>query len=96
MRDAEAADGHAVVLHHVESKSAPPGAYIHNTLSWLEVQLAADVIHLGDLRFVQAHGSRREIRAGIHKQGVEPEPKEIVVQIVVPTDVWQQAEPLRP
>ncbi len=83
----ERPDGYAVTARHVQSQGAPPAACLDNALPWLELQLSADVIEFGGLRFLQRRRRRRKVGARINKLRVEPEPVKIGVQIVVMMDV---------
>src|ERR1700694_1758880 len=79
----EGPNGHTVVLRHVQCQRAPTASGVHNALARVELQLAAYVIHFGDLRFFQRRGRRRKIGAGVDELRVEPEPVEIGFQIVM-------------
>jgi len=42
----------AIMLGHMKRKCSPPAPHLHNFVTWLELDLAADVIHLSELSLV--------------------------------------------
>src|SRR5213083_1483871 len=74
----------AVLLPGVEEQVAPAAADVGEGVAPLEQDLAAHVVHLGDLRFLERLGSVREPGAGVgHARFVEPFPVEVLSRPVV-------------
>src|SRR5216110_441191 len=74
----------AVLLPGVEEQVAPAAADVGEGVASLEQDLAAHVIHLGDLRFLERLGSVGEPGAGVgHARFVEPFPVEVLSRPVV-------------
>ena len=74
------------------SASAPQPQPASTTRSpRLQPQLAADVIHLRDLRLVERRVGRREVRAGVGHRLAEPQRVELVADVVVVMDVLARA-----
>src|SRR6266571_1513548 len=74
----------AVLVPGVEEQVAPAAADVGEGVASLEQDLAAYVIHLGDLRFLERFGSVGEPGAGVgHAHFVEPFPVEVLSRPVV-------------
>src|SRR6266581_4925774 len=74
----------AVLLPGVEEQVAPAAADVGEGVASLEQDLAAHVIHLGDLRFLERLGAVGEPGAGVgHAHFVEPFPVEVLSRPVV-------------
>ena len=88
LRDVEAAHAHAVVLRHEQREAAPAAAGLDDALAGLQLQLAADVMHLRLLRLLDRHRGIREVRAGVlQRLAVEPQLVEVVAEVVVVVNV---------
>lgn len=79
------------MFRHVNRESAPAAAGFDDAFAGLELNFAADVIHLGDLRFFERSVGRREIRTGVNEMRVEPELVEIDVEIVMAVNIFRGA-----
>src|SRR5258707_5252459 len=78
----------AVLLPGVEEQVAPAAADIGEGVAPLEQDLAAHVVHLGDLRFLERLRSVGEPGAGVgHAHFVEPFPVEVLSRPVVKAGV---------
>src|SRR5712671_5903185 len=78
----------AVPLPGVEEQVAPAAADVGEGVASLEQDLAAHVVHLGDLRFLERLGSVGEPGAGVgHAHFVEPFPVEVLSRPVVKAGV---------
>ena len=86
-RDVEGSDPDAEFARHVQGQGAPPAAGLDDPLTRPEHQLAADVVHLGPLRLLQRGLGRVVVRAGVDHLLVEPQPVEVVAQVVVVLDM---------
>src|SRR6266852_4871247 len=74
----------AVLLPGVEEQVAPAAADVGEGVASLEQDLAAHVVHLGDLRFLERLGSVGEPGAGVgHAHFVEPFPVKVLSGPVV-------------
>src|SRR5437899_8980302 len=74
----------AVLLPGVEEQVAPAAADVGEGVAPLEQDLAAHVVHLGDLRFLERLRSVGEPGAGVgHAHFVEPFPVEVLPRSVV-------------
>src|SRR6266704_138468 len=74
----------AVLLPGVEEQVSPAAADVGEGVASLQPDLAAHVIHLGDLRFLERLGSVGEPGAGVgHARFVEPFPVEVLSRPVV-------------
>ena len=78
---------HAVATRHVQRETAPAASCLHDALPGSQTQLAADMIHLGVLRFIETDLRGREIGACIRHRLAEPERIELVAQVVVVMNV---------
>ena len=73
---------------HVTREAAPAAAGFRHPVARFQLQLAADVVHLGALRLLQRQVRRREIGAGVlHGLAVEPHFVEFVADVVMVMDV---------
>src|SRR5207245_2078730 len=86
-RDVERAHFHPVVAGHVQGQCAPPAPRLHDRLARAQADLAADVLELGHLRFLEPRLRAGEVRAGVHELLVQPEAVEVVADVVVVVDV---------
>ena len=88
LRDVEAAHAYAVVLGHEQREPAPAAAGLDDALAGLQLQLAADVMHLRLLRLLDRHGRIGEVGARVlQRLAIEPQLVEIVAEVVVVMDV---------
>ena len=71
---------------HVQSECSPTTARLDHCFSCLQPQFTADVIHLGDLGFLQRKIRLRVIRAGVNELFVEPLLIKIIANVVVVVD----------
>ncbi len=88
VRNIEGTHFHTVVLRHVQGETAPAEARFDNGLTGAQLQLAAHVIELGDLRFVERGVRGGVIRARVGHRAAEPERIELVANVVVVMDVF--------
>ena len=68
---------------HVQRQCPPPAAGLDDVLPWSQRELPADQVELGALRDLQRRVGRLEVGAGVNHALVEPEPVEVVAQVVV-------------
>ena len=87
VRDVERAHPHPVVARHVQRQRAPAAARLHHPLAGPEAHLAAHVVHLRLLGLLQRRLAVLVVGAGVDHALVEPEPVEVVAQVVVVVDV---------
>src|SRR5262245_23838211 len=73
----------AMASRDVQRQRTPAAAGFDDSLAGTEAQLPRDVLHLRDLGLFERRGLGREVRAGVDHFAVEPEPVEIVAQVVV-------------
>ena len=90
-RDVERAHLHAVVTRHVQRQRTPAATRLDDALAAVQANLAADVIHLGDLRLVERRRRRRKVRARVRHRRAEPERIELVADVVVMMNVLARA-----
>ena len=83
-RDADRAD--AVVLGRVQDQPAPAAADVEEAFAGAQTQLAADQVELGELRVLQRVAGVAEVGARVDHARVEPEPVEVVADVVVMLD----------
>src|SRR6202050_5319144 len=91
LRDVEGAYPHAVFARHVQRQRAPAAAGFDDGLAGFQLQLAAHVVHLGDLGLIERGSRRRVVRAGIGHGAAEPQRVELVADVVVVVDVVARA-----
>jgi hypothetical protein len=77
----------AVMLRHVQGQCAPAAARLDDFLPGLQLQFPAHVIELRNLCFVQRRRRRVVVGAGIHHAFVQPQPVEVVAEVVVVMNV---------
>src|SRR5262249_62184433 len=85
--DVEGANAHAVTPGEVEGQGTPAAPGLDHALAGAQAQLARHVLHLRDLRFLERGGGRREVGAGVDHLPIEPQPVEVVAEVVVMVDV---------
>ena len=83
----------AVFTRHVNGERAPAAPRLHHPLPGPERELPADVVHLGPLGLLEGGVLVRVVRARVDHLLVEPEPVEIVAEVVVVVDVGLRAGP---
>ena len=83
-RDADAA--RAIFLRSADDQCAPAAADVEQPFVWLQPDLVENVVDLLDLRLLQRVGRRTEIGARVDHVRVEPQPVEVVGQVVVVRD----------
>jgi hypothetical protein len=67
----------------MHDERAPAASDVEESLARMEAQLPADEIELGLLRLVERHRGRREVGARVHHSVIEPQPVEVVADVVV-------------
>ena len=87
VRDVEGAHPDSVVARHVQRQRTPAAARLHHLLAGLETHLAAHVVHLRLLGLLQGGLGVLVVGAGVDHALVEPQPVEVVAQVVVVADV---------
>ena len=90
LRDVERLDGHAVIAGHQQCQ-APQPPPISTTLSPAQPELPAHVIELGQLRLFERRRRLGEIGPAVDHLVVEPQPVEVVADVVVVVDVLPRA-----
>ena len=85
--DVERPDVCAVLARHVDGERAPAAPCLDHALPGPQLELPAHMVHLGLLRFLEGGVLARVVGAGVHHFLVEPEPIEVVADIVVVVDV---------
>ena len=72
---------------HMASQTTPSTTGLCHPITRAQLQLAADMIHLGLLGRLEAHLGLRKISAGVLHLGIEPQPIKIVANIVMMMNV---------
>ena len=75
----------------MQRQAAPAAAGFHHALAGREPQLAADVIHFGDLGLLEAGLGGRVIGAGISHGLAQPQRIELIAEIVMAVDIAARA-----
>src|SRR5437588_8167561 len=71
----------------MQRQRAPSAASLHYGFARLELQLAAHVVHLGELSFFERRRGSRKIGASIDEVGVQPALVKVRPQIVMMVNV---------
>jgi len=71
----------------MESQRSPAATGLDHLFSWLEAQLPAYIVKLCGLGFFESRRGRRKVRARINELGIQPEPVEVVPEIIVRVNV---------
>ena len=87
MRDVERPHVHPVLACHVDRERAPAAPRLDHPLPGPELELPAHVVHLGSLRLFEGGVLVRVVGARVDHLLVEPEPVEVVAEVVVVVDV---------
>ena len=82
---------HTIVQCHVPRQSTPTAAGFGNPITRAQLKFATNMIHLGLLRHLDSHLFFGKIGAGVLHFFVQPQPIEIVTDIVVMMDVFPGA-----
>ena len=90
-REGDAGDVDVRHFGHVEAEAAPAGADVEQRLAGLEPELGGEVALLGELRRFEVAVGRLEVGAGVLAVGIEEQPVEAAVEVVVVGDVLARA-----
>ena len=82
-------DVDVVALDGSHHGRTPAAADIEQRHAGLQAQLAQGEVDFGQLRFFQRHVVALEIGAAVGLGGVQPEPEELVGQVVMGLDVFE-------
>jgi hypothetical protein len=72
---------------HMASQTTPSATGLCHPITRAQLQLAADMIHLGLLGRLEAHLLVGKISAGVLHLGIEPQPVKIVADVIVVVNV---------
>ncbi len=75
----------------MEREASPAGSDLEQMVGWLELQLAADAVELFLRGFLQGGIESAEDAAGIGHRVIQPQPEELVAEVVVGADVFAAA-----
>src|SRR5207253_41822 len=70
--DIESSHRHAVMPRHVPGQGTPAATGFHDSLAGPQLELAANMIHLGDLSFFQRGCGRGIVSAGVYHLVIKP------------------------
>jgi hypothetical protein len=76
-------DASAVLEGHVPRERAPAAARLQHAVAGLQPELAAHIVELGPLGLLQGQRRGLEVGAGVDQLVVEPQPVEVVAEVVV-------------
>src|SRR5882757_6076349 len=85
--DVECAHFRAIAPADVQRQASPAASGLNDAIARRDSQLAAYVLHLGDLRLLEGRVGARVIGAGVGHGRAEPQRIKVVAQIVMPVDV---------